>query len=278
MTVKNYSPALTDSRRTPGAIILISCFPAYCLMTALALVCSLAAPSLATPGDSSSFRYGLRNSPEPDKLTRKQLDILVKSLREKTGFLEMRFDEDGFLNLGDRTRIAGGSAAARELLVVTVDGMKAILLRSRDHSPEVVFARLTAETHLHVPTGAEMEAYLLEMDFSDFDQLQGAREVIAAFDPGFVMLHELGHAVFALQDDKTNYQALGACEKYVNRVRQELRLPERQYYFARVRVTTSGVRVSEIVFIRREQGKTQRLPLRWETDRVERLVERIALQ
>jgi hypothetical protein len=275
MTIKNYFPVLTGSWRASGAII-----PTFFLMTALtlALVCSLAAPSPAMSGDPSSCRPGLRNSPEADKLSKKQLDLLVKSLREKTGFLDMRFDEDGFLTLGDRTCIAGGSVAARALLAATVGGMKAILLSNRRRSSEVAFARLTAETHVHVPTGAQIEAYLLEMDFADFDHLQGGQEAVAAFDPGFVALHELAHAVLALEDDKTGVEALGDCEMYVNRVRQELGLPERQYYFARARKTTRGVRVSEILFIQREQDKTRRFSLRWETNQVERIVERAPLQ
>src|SRR5262245_4347873 len=56
---------------------------------------------------SEALRYhgGMRNSSDDrNKLNAKQLAIVLKSLRDKTGFLEMNFDENGFLNLGDRTK------------------------------------------------------------------------------------------------------------------------------------------------------------------------------
>ena len=39
-----------------------------------------------------------------------QAQRALESLRRKTGFMEMRFDESGFLTLGDRTRFVGASA------------------------------------------------------------------------------------------------------------------------------------------------------------------------
>jgi hypothetical protein len=269
MTVKNYYPVWTRSWRATGVNV-----PTFISMTALAVafVCSLAAPALAMPGDPSRFRPGLRNSPEPDKLSEGQLDILKKSLREKTGFLEMRFDEDGFLVLGDRTRIAGGSATARALLVATVDGAKTIFLRNRRRASEVAFARLGVSTiYMHLPTGTRVDAYSLEVDFSDFDQLRGDREAIAAFDLGLVALHELAHAVLSLEDDRTNTQGLGDCEAFINRIRRELRLPERQRYIARERKTIYGVRTAEIHFTQRTQANTRRFYLSWESDLVGRI-------
>lgn len=271
MTVKNYCPVLTGARRAPGATS-----PTFCWLTALALalICALAAPALALPTDPSLFRPGLRNSPGADKLSAEQLDLLVKSLREKTGFLELRFDEDGFLSLGDRTRIVGGSATARALLVATVDGVKAILLKNRLRSSEVAFARVAvATTYTNARTGMRIDTYSLELDFADFARLQGEREVIAAFDPGLVMLHELGHAVLALQDDKANARGLGDCEEYVNQIRRELGLPERQHYLARQRKTTQGGGTAEIYFVQREHGKTRQLYLRWEAEQVGLIVE-----
>jgi hypothetical protein len=116
----------------------------------------------------------------------------------------------------------------------------------------------------------------VEMDFSDFDLLQGGREVVAAFDPALVALHELGHAVLALEDDKTNVWGLGDCEEYVNHIRRELGLPERQQYMTRVRRTilsASGSTTAEVLFIRQGQDKTRQFYLRWEADQVGPIVE-----
>jgi hypothetical protein len=273
MTVKSNYQVLISDWRALSAII-----PACLSRAALVLmfVCSLAVPSLAASGDPSLFRPGLRNSPGADKLSAEQLDKLLKSLREKTGLLEMRFDEDGFLTLGDRSRIAGGSGAARALIVATVDGVKLILLKNRRRSSEVAFARVFASAiHTDFLTKARIEAHSLEMDFSDFNQLWGGREVIAAFDAGFAVLHELAHAVLALQDDKTSAQGLGDCEAYINRIRRELGLPERQSYLARKTIQLRpGGRTAEILFIQREQTKTRHFYLRWETDQVGQIAER----
>jgi hypothetical protein len=269
MTVKGSYLVLMSAWRAPDAII-----PAGLSRAVLALMFagSLVVSSLAMTGDPSRFRPGLRNSPETDGLSAEQLDIILKSLREKTGFLELRFGKDGFLTLGDRTRIAGGSAAARALMIAAVDGRKAILLKSRHRSSEVVFARVTLfAIYKSVLTRAQIEAQSLELDFFDFDQLRGDQRVISAFDPGLTVLHELGHAVLALQDDKASAQGLGDCEEHINRIRRELGLPERQHYAARVRRTMQfglGVRTSEMLFIQQEEAKTRHFYLRWETDKV----------
>jgi hypothetical protein len=112
------------------------------------------------------------------------------------------------------------------------------------------------------------------LDFFDFAQLMGDREVLTAFDLGFAVLHELAHAVLHLQDDKANPKGLGACEDYINRIRRELELPERQHYIARTRETVLGtgkkVELSEVDFIRQRRGKIKRFRLSWETQKAGR--------
>lgn len=111
---------------------------------ALALLCALAQFAFAAPADPR-YRAGLRNSDGERRLSARQLQKTLDSLRHKTGFLEMRFDEAGFLTLGDRTRIAGGSASARDLLIAAVDGDKLFELESHNYSPHVTFANLTLQ-------------------------------------------------------------------------------------------------------------------------------------
>src|SRR5262249_48841067 len=84
-----------------------------------AALCALLPAMAAASGDPFRYRVGLRNSPGQYRLGAKQLDILLVSLREKTGFLDMTFDENGFLTLGDQTKFSGGSATARALLDAT---------------------------------------------------------------------------------------------------------------------------------------------------------------
>jgi hypothetical protein len=195
------------------------------------------------------FRPGLRNSPNENRLDAKQLMIITKSLRERTGFAELDFDENGFLTLGDRMNFSGGSASARKLFIATLEMKKAIYLESCLKTSSVSFARIanhkTFECHA---TGARINACSIQIDFSDFSWLRGDKQALASFDPGFVVIHELGHAVLGLSDSYDNLP--GDCEEMVNRIRRELNLPERQTYIARVNSAALSARTgrAELIF------------------------------
>src|SRR5262245_5712127 len=151
------------------------------LIYALAQIGDFAACSAQQ--DPWRYRAGLRNSSGSRRLSPPQLRKALDSLRHKTGFLEMGFDESGFLTLGDRTRFVGGSATARELLIATVDGRVAFELEAHDNSPDIAFARITAgDTYTNFQTRARIEARRLQLDFSDFAELRGEREALTAFD------------------------------------------------------------------------------------------------
>lgn len=251
----------------------------------LVLVCGLTALSFAAPSDSPAlpsnplnYRSGLRNSSDRHRLNAKQLAAVIESLRAKTGFLEMRFDEQGFLTLGDRSRLAGGSVSARALLVAAVEGNKAITLENHDHSASIAFARTGSPTiYESRATGARMEMQPVEIDFSDFLQLQGRKEARAAFDLGFVLLHELGHCALNLRDAETDPAEIGECESYINRIRHELGLPEREHYAARMQQAAvwpwqPKTLRAELTFVRliekQGQAKAESLSLSWESEKV----------
>jgi hypothetical protein len=229
--------------------------------------------------DPFRYRSGLRNSPGNRMLNAKQIGAVIKSLRDKTGFLEMGFDEAGFLTLGDRTKFTGGSATARALLSAAVDVRHAIDLEEHSRSPKVAFARTAMPVvYCQFSSGKRIEVYPLEIDFSDLLYLRGDRDAIAAFDLGFIILHELGHAALGLRDYSSNGEGPGECEEFINRIRREMNLPERQTYIARTysapttSITLSRSREAELVFARtiEKQGRTkqERLNLRWEALKV----------
>lgn len=234
-------------------------------------------PAMAAIKDSLRYQSGVRNSVEHG-LNPKQIEKLLKSLREKTGFTEMRFDETGFLRLGDRSMPAGGSATARELLIAAVDRACAIDLESHDRSSRIAFAQLGKPlVFISLATGARIEVNPIEIDFSDFAHLRGDKAVLAAFDVGFVVLHELAHAVLGLHDLTDEANGPGECEEYVNRIRRELDLPERQNYIAqthRVRSLGSGTPLSqaELLFTRMAEqegrAKKQSFNLTWDAESV----------
>jgi hypothetical protein len=261
-----------------------------------ATTCALFPQARAASGDPFRYQGGLRNSPGERKLNAKQLDAILTSLRAKTGLLEMRFDENGFLTLGDRMKFSGGSATARALIYAVVSMAHAVDLESHMYSSNVAFGRLGSPTAYHqYSSGARIDVFPLEIDFSDLLKLRGSQQALAAFDLGFIILHELGHTAFGLRDATDDPTGLGECEALINRIRRELNLPERQTYVAQTYATPSfnsgrgSTRQAELIFARpvEKQGRTriEKFHLNWEAaavgpitsieDRAPRIEERM---
>ena len=249
------------------------------IVVSFAAACALLPQTRAAASDPFRYRGGLRNSPGNHKLKARQLDAVLTSLRDKTGLLEMRFDENGFLTLGDQTKFSGGSATARALLNATVSLPHAVDLESHMYASEVAFARLGKPVgYYHYPTGAKIDVTPLEIDFSDFPKLRGDHQALAAFDLGFVILHELGHTALGLRDAADDPEALGECEVLINRIRRELNLPERQTYIAQTHpapISYGSLRSTQIavlVFARsvEKQGRMriEKFDLNWEASQV----------
>lgn len=259
-------------RKGPAGSLPYQC----CLLAMLAAV--LYQFSFANGNDPLRYQSGLRNSPEEHPLNPKQLGLLMENLRQKTGYLEMHFDETGFLRLGDRMKISGGSATARELLIAAVDRARAIELQCLDHSRLVAFARLASPVaYTSYSTGKRIDVYPIQIDFSDFAHLRGDKVALAAFDLGFVVLHELAHAALGLHDSLNDSDGPGECEDYINRIRRELSLPERQNYIARTfssrpYPSEKTAQRAELFFALKsepqDRGKNQILNLTWEAERV----------
>lgn len=194
------------------------------------LLSAMAASTLAQP-NAVRPPTGVRNSHGPKRLSETQLQTLQQSLRHKSGLVELGFDAQGALTLGDRTNIVGGSATARALLAAAVDSPNLYELESHEESPDVAFARiLETADKLVGESGRRMTLFQVQLDFYDFSLLGGAREAKASFEVGFALLHELVHGVLKLQDPQGEPGQLGECDAHVNQMRRELQLPERLYY------------------------------------------------
>lgn len=244
------------------------------IIIALTLLAGAAAYSFER--DSQPYRRGLCNSNGNRSFNSKQLQSLVESLRRKTGFLEMRFDQSGCLTLGDLNPSAGGSPTARELLTATVESDRLFRLEAHNRSPKIEFARLSAsEIHESYPLKTRVELRLVHVDFADFYELRGGDEVLESFDIGFSILHELAHGVWRLRDTVNDQDQVGSCEESINRMRRELGLPERQSYRPKVYVTQKpwgAVLEAELLFVlaHRESGRVRerKFYLRWDADKV----------
>jgi hypothetical protein len=243
---------------------------AFFLLAPVCALSSLAGFVASAQTDLWRYRTGLRNSPGKQRL----------NTARKTGFLEMSFDEAGFLTLGDRTHYAGGSASARTLLSATVDGPYAFMLEAHDRAPGVAFAHLVhGYTLTNFQTKTQIETELLRLDFADFAHLRGDPQVVAAFDLGFAVLHELVHGVWQLGDAVGDIAQVGACDEVVNRIRRELNLPERQGYSPRLRPVQQSYAErtrlqAELVFVRTTQEanrtRSARFYLCWDEEQVGR--------
>jgi hypothetical protein len=205
---------------------------------------------------------GVRNSSGSNRLNERQLQILRESLRHKSGFAELGFDQQGALTLGNRQNIAGGSATARALLAAAVDSANLYELESHERSPEIAFARLRdMEYRISHKTGKRLNIYQAQIDFADFDRLQGPREAKASMDVGIALLHELAHGVLKLQDPPSDTDEIGECDAHVNQMRRELQLPERLYYHPGVTVAQFGdgrrIVSARLVFVERAAANAQ---------------------
>lgn len=230
-----------------------------------------------TQSDPLTYRGGLRHSPEKHRLKEKELNRILESLAEKTGWRELGFDAEGFLTLGDRQNFVGGSATARHLLMDAVQFPSQLILENHTHSSKVVFANLGKSTvYLNMRTKAQIEHLPIRIDFSDFGKLVGPKEVRDSFDLGITILHELVHGVRKLHDSVNEWEEVGDCERYVNTIRKELGLPERQQYIARSHTVLSPVgwtvKMAELQFARTDfrngKLKTDEFKLSWDVNRV----------
>ena len=227
--------------------------------------------------DPYVYRPGLRNSPGKYRLSEKQLNLVLENLREKTGFVGLHFDAAGFLTLDNPARFVGGSATARELVQKAIAGKTQLVLENHSYSATVAFASISENlVYINMTSQARMEHRSVQIDFTDFNKLRGDKDVLASFDLGIVLLHELVHGVMNLVDKVDESEELGDCERVVNTIRKELNLPERQQYVARSHNIQSPqgwtVRMAELQFARTNYKngtlKTDEYKLNWDISRV----------
>lgn len=259
---------------------IVSSFRALFLGALLGIWVSLGMDAVAAEKeiiDPHAYRPGVRNSLGKHRLNEKQLKLIVARLAEKTGFTGLQFDAAGFLTLDDPTRFVGGSATARVLVQKAIQGATQLVLENHSYSQKVAFARIDGNlVYMNMASKLRMEHRSVQIDFPDFNKLIGAKEVLASFDLGMVLLHELVHGVLNLVDKVDEWEELGDCERYVNTIRKELNLPERQQYIARSQSLRSSlgwtIHLAELQFARPNYKngalKTDEYKLHWDISRV----------
>ena len=242
------------------------------LATAFLLICPLKCAHAEDP--IYRFRAGFHLSEEHPP-TAKQLKLLLNELRSLTGFAEMLTKPDGDISLGNHSLTGGGSEIARKLFTTAIDGHDSFILESRDHTATIAFAQIESLLVYTDSAGQVHHEWHIRIDFADFKELRGDKTAIASFGPGMNLLHELVHAILGYPDPLTSADPLGQCERHLNLIRADLRLPLRQHYYPRSRFAVSPESIAqifqgEISFSRSDESSKQlrEFSLTFNVDRV----------
>jgi len=162
-----------------------------------------------------------------DNTSTVQREELARRLRLITGWTNLTFNEDGALRTGGH--LTGGSQSARDLLNSAFSGSRTILFEDASGRKDVVFCRVVLAKP-EEDSSEQGEVHLVQIDFSDFQQITGDKQARAAFNVGWAVLHEIDHVVSDSNDPQQDNDA-GDCEDHINKMRRELGLPVRTNYF-----------------------------------------------
>ncbi len=187
-------------------------------LCAALLVCQLSAAAFAAPKTPIVCREEL-------PFTRRA--VLAEKLSAITG-LQINFEADGGLRVRSAA-VNGGSRTARTLILKALSGRNVVVVEDASDRQDVVFARVVPAAWKQPATGMP-PAFVMLIDFTDFDRLLGDTEALNAFNVGWAFLHELDHVV-SDSEDGANLNDPGDCEDHINVMRQECDVPLRTNYF-----------------------------------------------
>jgi hypothetical protein len=193
---------------------------------------------------------------------------LAGKLRKITGWSNLNFDFTGALRLG--TNPVGGSKKARELLLRAVSGDTAVVLEDASKRADVTFCQvLPGKWKANVPDSRP--AFVVRIDFTDFENVIGDARALQAFDAGWGLLHELDHVVNN-SVDATSLGEPGECEANMNEMRRECGLPQRaEYFYTYSTLTVNSAFITRLVQLSFEQEdaagkKKKRYLLVWDVN------------
>ena len=165
-----------------------------------------------------------------EELSPAHREQLATRLRRITGLPDLKFDDNGFLRTAGETTAIGGSLSARQLLSSAINGGNVVVIEDASNSSEVAFCRVIPGRWKGNAAG-KPPAFVVQIDFADFDQVVGDERALEAFNVGWGFLHELDHVVND-SPDASSLGDTGECEAHLNQMRRECSLPERAEYFS----------------------------------------------
>ena len=200
-------------------------------------------------------------------LSLKHRDELTDKLRKITGWYDLKFDRGGILRLGRKQPVLG-SESARKLLAKVIFGTNAVILEDASKHSDVVFSRVIPGRWKHGRSDVP-PAFVVQIDFADFEHVMGDMRALQAFDVGWAVLHELDHIVNDSRDATAKSEA-GECEDHINKMRRECNLPQRaEYFFSFLPLATDTEFITRLVRLAFDQeqasaGKKKRYWLVWD--------------
>ena len=196
------------------------------LLTAVRLVLAIGCVVVAIASSASAKSVGqvfIR-----DKVSIAHRNKLLAELGKITGWTKLTFADDDRLTL-DSSETRRGSQSAQALLARAVSGDKVIVLEDASSRSDVAFCRVVPGRWSN-ENSSQPPAYVILIDFTDFEQIVGDKEARASFHVGWGLLHELDHVVSDTADSESE-DDLGECEVHINAMRAEVGLPVRARYF-----------------------------------------------
>jgi hypothetical protein len=196
---------------------------------------------------------------------------LAAKLQKITGWPELKFDSQGMLRSGTG-RPNGGSRSARDLLTKILWGDNVVVLEDVSRSSAVAFAQVIPGRFRNASPESP-PAFVVQIDFADFEHVLGDKRALEAFDLGWALLHEFDHIVNA-SEDSTLLAETGECEEHINRMRRECGLPVRaDYFFTFLPIVTDSAFMNRLVRLPFEQeltrgGKKKRYWVIWDANLV----------
>lgn len=234
----------------PRATRTVTTFFAFVALTLSGFPSGLSTARAVTPNIP-----GVWCSREPGRtLSTEQRQLLTRSLGRITGWEKIQFSAHGLLLLNEVADANGGSSIARQILTEVLRSGAAFLIEDHSRSHAVDFGQLDEGT-VYEDGEHRLMIWRVRVDFDDFRQMQAPTAVRAAFDEGFMLLHEMLHGL-GLKDTK-QVGEIGECESVLNRARAELGLPLRDDYFGQALRLTSSVISAKLRFKSRSPGNTK---------------------
>jgi len=178
-----------------------------------------------------SVTVGFENSKSKvlcrDQITPAHRQLLLSELGAISG-LTLKCDPDGELTATSPVAHVG-SPTARDLIAKALTGRDLVIIEDASNRQDVVFSRVVPARWKHHPSSMP-PAFVVLIDFADFNQLIGDAEALEAFNVGWAFLHELDHVVND-SSDNAGLNETGECESHINAMRRECGLPSRAEYF-----------------------------------------------